>query len=327
MKGWTPALAGVLVAASLVACTGEDGGAAVGPTAAAGGGAAPVTAPAAPTPAATMPPAADPDQLAFTVAADGPTGALVGVEHADTVVEYPLAADRTGWLVLTGTPAAVGPLRAATPSDATLAQVAGSHLVTARTTTAVVDDLADAGLAVVEEHTVAGGLVRDPARRAPFNLYARPAPVRAGLAAPPATAVWHPGAAPPGQGRDRDEVVVEAADGVTVTWTWEPSDGRWLRTAGGRLERTATGLRVAVDTVIVLEVAADGRPPVVADLIGSGPATVLRDGRAHDGRWERGGDDAVPVIHATGGVPAAGTQWLHLCAAPCPALRDPDAAP
>lgn len=268
--------------------------------------------------------------MALTVATGGPPGSLVGLDHARTVVEYPVAADRTGLLVLLDSDAEVlGPLRSATPSDAVLAIGFAADLVTARTTGAVVDQLTQADLSAFEEHTVRGALVRDPARRAPFNLYAVPEAVRAAVGQRDAGEPWSPDAAPAeseggasggrsGEARAHDEVTVHAAADAAVTWTWDPNEGHWLRTAGGQLEQSATGERITADVVLVLEVRpAPDRPPVIADLVGSGTAHVLRNGEVADTSWARSATAGLPTVRGGGDAAAGTTTWVHVCAFPC----------
>jgi hypothetical protein len=280
------------------------------------------------------------------VSAGGPPASLIGLDRARTVVEYPVAADGTGLFVVLDTDAGVvGPLRSATPSDAALALAFGADLVTGTTTTSVVEQLRQADLSVVEEFTWPGTLVRDPARRAPFNLYAVPSRIRAAVGEHPPGATLPVGAAQTGPGaaragapsadasragapsadasqvatpRPQSEVQVTTTGDVVVTWTWDPAARRWLRTVAGRLEQSATGERVGADTIVVLEVPVHDRPPVVADVLGSGSALVLRDGMVATGRWERDNQSALPTIHGLDqSAPSGGTLWLHVCASPC----------
>lgn len=311
----------MLLVGALVACTGSapaDGPVAIRttPDSAVSAQASPRQLPS---PAPSGP--SQRSRLALTVAAGGPAASLVGLERARVVVEYPVAADGTGLFVLLDSDAdAVGPLRSATPSDAALALAFGADLATAVTTGAVVDDLRRAGLSVVEELTSPGTLVRDPARQAPFNLYAVPARIRAGVADRPAGPDWPPGAGEhrSGGGQSVNEFAVTMLDGVTATWSWDPAAGRWLRTARGQLELSATGERIAAGAIVVLEVqAAASRPPVVADLVGAGSAVVLRKGAAFPARWERADAAAVPTIDGLDAASGNGTVWLHICAAPC----------
>jgi Protein of unknown function (DUF3048) C-terminal domain/Protein of unknown function (DUF3048) N-terminal domain len=313
------------VTVALTACTGESP-----EPRRTGAPDAVVSAPATPRPRPSATPGGAPRRglLALTVGADGPPGSLVGIERAGTIVEYPVAADRTGLLVLLGTDAdVVGPLRSATPSDAGLALAFGADLVTAVTTGAVVEQFGRAGLSVTEELTSPGAMVRDPDRRAPFNLYAVPSRVRAAVGERPAGTGWPPSgtAGPSGRGRTSAEVTVAAADGVAVTWTWDPAARRWLRTVADRLEQSATGERIGAGTVVVLEVPQAGRPVVAADLVGQGPALVLRGGALIPGRWTRADAADAPAIAGLGAVPPDATVWLHICAAPCASPSAPGA--
>lgn len=333
MKAWTPVVAGVLVAGVLAACTPDADE--TGPEATASG------IPPSPEQHAPATESAAPrlGSLALAVSAGGPPASLIGLDRARTIVEYPIAADRTGLLVVLDTDAdVVGPLRSATPSDANLALGFGADLVTGTTTVSVVEQLRQADLSVVEEFTWPGTLVRDPARRAPFNLYAVPSRIRAavgerapgadvpagaGQAGTPTADASQAGnpSADAGQAstpRPQSEVQVTTVGGVVVTWTWDPSARRWLRTTAGQLEQSATGERIGAETVVALEVPVHDRPPVVADLLGSGSALILRDGMVTTGRWERDSETALPTIHGLGqSAPADGTLWLHICASPC----------
>ena len=306
-----------MVTVALVACSGEspDPPPAATPDSM-------VSAPASPRshPSATAGTVTRRSPLALTVGADAPPGSLVGVERARTVVEYPIAADRTGLLALLDADAeVVGPLRSATPSDAGLALAFGADLVTTVTTGGVVEQFDRAGLSVTEELTTPGAMVRDPDRRAPFNLYAVPSRIRAAMGERPPGPGWPPPGpgASPGGGRGSAELTVAVADGMAVTWTWDPPARRWLRTAAGRLEQSATGERIGAGVIVVLEVPQADRPVVAADLIGRGPALVLRDGALFAGRWARADAAAAPVVEGLGALPPDATAWLHICPSPC----------
>jgi Protein of unknown function (DUF3048) N-terminal domain/Protein of unknown function (DUF3048) C-terminal domain len=323
MNAWTPVIAGVLVAGVLAACT---------PDADQAQPEAPARRPpASPAPQAPATETAPPrlGSLALTVSAGGPPASLVGLDRARTVVEYPVDADRTGLFVVLDTDAGVvGPLRSATPSDAALALAFDADLVTGSTTTSVVDQLRQADLSVVEEFGWPQTLVRDPARRAPFNLYAVPSRIRAAVGERPPASGWPAGSGDVSAPRSQSEVQVTTASDVVVTWTWDPAARRWLRTMAGRLEQSATGERVGADIIAVLEVPVRDRPPVVADLLGSGSALVLRDGTVATGRWQRDNESALPTIHGLGpSVPARGTLWLHVCASPCVPVAPSPATP
>lgn len=258
--------------------------------------------------------------LAITVAPHGPPGALAGLDEAATVVEHPLTSRQPALVVISrGGTAAVGPLRAATTDDATVANVFDAPLVTTIASQKVMDVLADGDRALVEEGAPAGAVLRDPARRAPFNVYALPARARH-VVDGASTAVegpWTRGGTPPSDGRPVAEALVDLSASVSVVWTWDDVAQRWLRTSDGHPTATADGSRVSTDTVVVLEVdePARGLPTTT----GRGPAAVLRDGRRHPARWINDGGRPVTQLQARDGTafPVEGRVWAMVCAAPC----------
>lgn len=268
--------------------------------------------------------------LAATLALDGPSESVAGIDGAATVIERPLPAGGTGAVVVTrGTPAALGPLRAASRADGTLATMWRADLVTTVATPAIVAALRDVGLAVVEEATGSPAVLRDPARRAPHNAYAvahtaRSATARA-VATPPADRAtpWTVGAAPAAGGSAVDRVTVDAATAPTVTWSWDARSGAWRRSVGGDRQLAPGGGPITAGTVIVAETAT-GRP---GELDGAGVAVVLRAGRRYAARWHRAGASPAPQVEQRDGTPfpVAGTVWLHLCAAPCARQAAPSA--
>ncbi|MBW3603455.1 MAG: DUF3048 C-terminal domain-containing protein [Actinobacteria bacterium] len=258
--------------------------------------------------------------LAITVAVDGPPATLAGLNEAATVVEYPLTSRRPALVVVSrGGTAAVGPLRAATTGDATVANLFDAPLVATIASRAVTEALAAGDRALVEEGAPAGAVLRDPARRAPFNVYALPARARR-LVDGESTALdgpWTRGGTPPSSGRSAAEVIVDLTTWVSVVWTWDDTAQRWLRTADGQPTVTADGSRVSTATVVVLEVPDPrGGLPTAA---GRGPAAVLRDGRRHPARWSHDGGAQLPLLQARDGAafPVEGRVWVMVCAAPC----------
>lgn len=331
-----------MAVAVIAGCTAPADGSPSDPSARSDRGSGPPPV-AAQTPDATHRAAADERTVAITVAEHGPAGSLAGLLDAQTVVEYPLTATRGALVVISRSDAdAVGPVRSATPSDVAVAVAFDADLVTTATTPAAVDALGARGLAVVEEQSPPGALLRDPARRAPFNLYAGPRRVRDALAArcpgpapdcaPPDDATagdlgWTFGP-PPASGGPAAEVRVGAADGHPVVWTWDKAARRWLRTSGGLLQQQVDGSQVAAATVVVAEVTA---PPadVVDKLRGAGPAVVLRDGRRHAARWQREDPAAAPLVQGRDGspFPLSDPMWLMLCTTPCAQQIAPMQAP
>lgn len=256
--------------------------------------------------------------LAVTIATGGPPGSLAGLDEAGTVVEYPASARRTALVaVVRGGTAALGPLRAATDGDVAVATAFDADLVTSTASTGMVAAVAAQGRGTIEETSPAGVVLRDPARRAPFNVYVRPDRARAvlGSAGDPATP-WRRDGAVRSRGQPVTDVTVAATPGGRVGWTWNPAIG-WQRTADDRPEQQADGSPVTATTVVVIEVAdpAGG----LSALSGIGPAVVLRDGRRYAARWSRARRDGAVTLQARDGTtfPVDGRVWMTLCATRC----------
>lgn len=258
--------------------------------------------------------------LVITVAVDGPPGTVAGLDEAATVVEYPQTSRQPALVAVSrGGTAPVGPLRPATTVDASAADLFDAPLVTTIASHAVMEALAADDRPLIEEGAPDGAVLRDPARRAPFNVYALPARARRAVdgASTAVGSPWDRGVTPPSDGLSVAEVTVDLSPSVSVVWTWDDAARRWLRSADGRPTVRADGSPVSTDTVVVLEVPdpAGGLPTGA----GRGPAVVVRDGRRHPARWTQDGGRRFPQLQARDGTafPVAGRVWVTLCAAPC----------
>ncbi len=136
---------------------------------------------------------------------------------------------------------------------------------------------------------------RGPDKSPPHNLYLRPdrlmpsAPGKDAL-----TTGFHFGAAPAGGKAETSRTVRFPA--ARYTFTWSGREGRWLVAMDGTAARTTDGRRVTAGTVVVQYVKvresefhdSRGNRTPFTETVGSGTASVLRDGRAYDDvRWKR----------------------------------------
>lgn len=159
---------------------------------------------------------------------------------------------------------------------------------------------------------------RSTARRAPHNLLLDPTCAWDSTTyAGPARPVFDRGPRPVGGRREREFDV--RMDGVSITWVWDASSGRYLRRQAGDWHVDVDGDRIAATNVVVLDVDyvssdVDERSPR-AVTVGSGPAVVHRDGMAIAGVWSR--DDRFDpfAITTVDGEPlplAPGTVFVEL---------------
>ena len=108
-----------------------------------------------------------------------------------------------------------------------------------------------------------------------------------------------------------------------VAYDWDPARG-WLRSINGRPHLAEGGEQLAPANVIVQSVSWGtspgdvdtlGTPVPLAQLVGSGAALILSDGKAVRATWTKSGGDAVTSYTASDGTPVKlkpGRTWVEL---------------
>jgi Protein of unknown function (DUF3048) N-terminal domain/Protein of unknown function (DUF3048) C-terminal domain len=125
------------------------------------------------------------------------------------------------------------------------------------------------------------------------------------------------------KGRKVRSVTVHFSGAVTVTYRW--SKQGWRRFEDGEPFVVASGDQITVDNVVIEQHKVDlskhivdvaGNPSIeIADVTGSGPAVLLRDGRAISGRWKRRSKEGRVVFKDKRGkelVLHPGVTWVEL---------------
>ncbi|AZQ38903.1 DUF3048 domain-containing protein [Streptomyces cyaneochromogenes] len=168
---------------------------------------------------------------------------------------------------------------------------------------------------------------RSPYRRSPHNLYLRPG--RLMPSAPGAKALttgFRFGAAPAGGKAETSRTVRYPA--TRHTFTWSASQNRWLVAMDGTTATTTDGKQVTASTVVVQYVKVRrsafhdflGNYTPYTETVGSGKASVLRNGRAYDDvRWERPKATDGTTFTTRDGKPMSfqrGQVWVVLAKAP-----------
>ena len=109
---------------------------------------------------------------------------------------------------------------------------------------------------------------------------------------------------------------------ASVRLDWDAGSRTYLVTTDGRPDVDADGARHAAATVVVQQVPThlsdnrdvNGAQTPVVDLVGQGPAVVLRDGQQWTGEWSRP-QASAPTAYTASGQPvamAAGPVWVLL---------------
>ncbi|MER6408835.1 DUF3048 domain-containing protein [Streptomyces viridosporus] len=222
---------------------------------------------------------------------------LTGLDAADVVYVEQVEGGLSRLLAVYATrlPGSVGPVRSVRESDLELLRQFDRPVLAFSGAQSKLLPLIDR--APLEEATPVSSpdaYSRGTDRSAPHNLYLRPERLMDG---PPGRAAlttgFRFGPAPAG-GKPENALTVRYP-AARFTFTWSAADGRWLVSLDGTPATTTEGGRPAPATVVVQYVTVRpsgyrdflGNTTPYTETVGSGKATVLRDGRAYGVNWSR----------------------------------------
>ncbi|MBT2396719.1 DUF3048 domain-containing protein [Streptomyces sp. ISL-100] len=158
-------------------------------------------------------------------------------------------------------------------------------------------------------------------RPAPHNLYLRPGNIpHAGSDTNAAEGIGLRFGPAPSGGKPVSEQTVRYP-AARFAFTWSADQKRWLVEMDGAPARTADGGRLAAATVVLQEVTVrpslfrdrSGNTSPFTETVGSGSATVLREGKAYDAEWARDTAESRTAFTTPGGKRmtfAAGQIWI-----------------
>jgi hypothetical protein len=257
-----------------------------------------------------------------------------GMDAADIVIEELVEGGITRFMVLFHgeLPEVAGPVRSARPVDVDLLSGLGASGFAYSGARAEVEGLLATSPAIRVIEGV-DGFFRDDARRAPHNLYLRPAAVldvvtRRG-ARPLIDIGWtfdevapaDPLVCPPAAATCADpggSVVIEMSRAFRSGWTYDAAAGVYRRDQNGRPFAASGPGEIGAANVVVLAtrhyVGASGYDETDATTDGA-PAIVLRDGRRYEARWVKPTSRDLLLIQTPDGQPfplKPGATWIHL---------------
>lgn len=247
-----------------------------------------------------------------------------GLESADMVYEELVEGGLTRFLAIfhCGDAASLGPTRSVRAVDPDLlvqyapvlfAYSGGSpnNLRKVASTPGVID---------LKHGSNAAAYSRVGGRSAPHNLFTSTDRIRAlpgaqGVVGPPRTGLIF-GPSPAGTGANRVSISYSGGSGSMVSYTYDPTTNRYLRSIGGRPHNEVSGGQLSAVNVLVLKVSVNrsGSSPEIT-VTGSGEATVLREGRVIQGRWNRSGLADQMTLTDASGQPiqlAPGNVWINM---------------
>jgi hypothetical protein len=220
-----------------------------------------------------------------------------GIDRADVVYEQETEAGITRFVAVfhSDLPEVVGNVRSARLVDPSIVAPYRGVMAYSGARREVQNLVAAAGLTTVTEGGT--GFFRDITRRAPHNLYLRPAQALGARAASPAQPPpWVFGAEPPAGGTPVEgRVSFPVSRSATVGWEYDAEAEVFRRFQNGTYHTVAGSGAIGAANVVLLDVAVTGRDShgaPIYDLTGTRAANLLRDGRSYDIRWSKLDRDA-----------------------------------
>jgi hypothetical protein len=254
----------------------------------------------------------------------------VGLRHADIVFEEMVEGGLTRLLAVyhSQDPDEVGPVRSARSTDLTILAELDRPLFAWSganpTFRAAVEaaDLSDVGFSAAPD-----AYRRDDDRRAPYNLFADVAALRASVdaGAPPPMLFAYRGVGEPlaGAGVRPTGGFRSSTLATSIEWTWNAATRSWERSQNGTPHVDSDGERIAVPNVVVRTTSyrdsgvRDSTGAVVPEAVavGQGDAWLLSDGQAQAARWSKDAADAPTLYTTTDGLPlrlTPGQTWVEV---------------
>ncbi|MFD6906101.1 MULTISPECIES: DUF3048 domain-containing protein [Streptomyces] len=252
-----------------------------------------------------------------------------GLDTADVVYTEQVEGGSSRLIAVyaTALPESAGPVRSARESDLELLRQFDRPLLAFSGAQSKLNPLIEqAPLEAVTPQSEPDAYTRDPGRSAPHNLYLRPGRL---MDDPPGEAALTTGfrfGEPPADGEPRGDLTVRYP-AARFTFTWSGAQDRWLVSMDGAPALTREGERLAPATVVVQYVTVRpsgfrdflGNNTPYTETVGSGEATVLRDGRAWEADWKRPAAEDGTSFTTDSGEPmnfARGQVWVVYAEAP-----------
>lgn len=219
-------------------------------------------------------------------------------------------------------PQAVGPVRSARESDVELLRQFGRPALAYSGVRRSLNKMLGQSPLYTRPHgRLPGAYFRDANRSAPHDLFVRPeAVLRSAPKADHAGDIgFRFGPAPAGGSHATARTVRYAS--ASHTFSWSPGERRWLASFDGVPARSTSGARLGARTIVIQRVSmppsrykdVNGAPTPYIKTVGSGRATVLRDGKAYETHWKRSSPEGGTSFTLSNGrrMPfARGQVWM-----------------
>ncbi|RSN24160.1 DUF3048 domain-containing protein [Streptomyces sp. WAC 05977] len=247
-----------------------------------------------------------------------------GLSGANLVYVEPVEGGLTRLLALYrgSPPAVIGPVRSARATDlGLLPQFGRPALAYSGAAPELLPSLRSASLTNASPTEIPNAYFRDDSRPSPHNLYLRPQQVPDGEVAP--QGAFPTAGAAPGSGTAAATAAIRYP-AAAFTFTWSVEIGRYLIGLDGSPLTSVDYGKVGAATIVEQRVAVrlgergeTGTVPnsPIAQTVGTGKATMWRDGQRFAGTWSRTTATAPTRFTTTSGQPlpvSDGPLWILL---------------
>jgi hypothetical protein len=250
----------------------------------------------------------------------------MGLKSADIVYAEQVEGGVTRIMAVfsSSVPSRVGPVRSARISDLHILEQYGHPALAYSGVQSKMKPLMRRGpLYDVSPGHAGGAYSRAGGRPAPYNLVAAPKALlrRAPKASKPKDIGFRFGEAPAGGKKVKS--FTARWPSATMSFRWSAKQKRWLTYQDGGADRAAEGGQLGGRTVVVQYAKTTrsrfhdflGNYTPLVETIGTGKATVLRDGKAYAAKWSRRSKSAGTKFTTASGQPmtfATGQVWVVL---------------
>jgi hypothetical protein len=251
-----------------------------------------------------------------------------GLDVADVVYEEVVEGGVTRFIAVfhSTAPALAGPVRSVRPMDPNVLSAYHGLVAYSGGIPAFVSLLRQAPVQDVNVDVATDAYSWEKSRSAPHNEYVSPERLwpkaKGSNAAPPQAMFDFRAAGEPFGDADAPHVSIVYSNRANARYDWDAATGTWKRIENGTAHTTVSGAQIAPQNVVIQFVTMktlnyvdqSGTKVVESNVVGSGDAWVLSNGRITKGRWSKASETAPTRYTDSAGNPVkltAGRTWVH----------------
>ena len=251
-----------------------------------------------------------------------------GLDVADVVYEEVVEGGVTRLIAIfhSAAPPVAGPVRSVRPMDPDILSAYHGLVAYSGGIPAFVSMLRSAPVQDVNVDVATDAYSWDNARRAPHNEYVSPERLwpkaKGDNAAPPQAMFDFRAPGEPFGDADAPHVSIRYSPRASATYDWDATSGSWERGENGTPHVTTSGAQIAPQNVVIQFVTTrtlgykdqSGTNVVESNVVGSGEAWILSNGRVTKGKWSKASSTAATRYTDAAGNPVkltTGRTWVH----------------